>query len=70
MIIEHAGKRPQIDAGATIAPDATVCGDVQVATGARIFHGVRLVGENGGTIRIGRNCIVMENAVIRATEAR
>lgn len=35
MLIEHAGKRPVIDASAWIAPDATVCGDVVIAVGAR-----------------------------------
>jgi carbonic anhydrase/acetyltransferase-like protein (isoleucine patch superfamily) len=67
MLIEHAGKRPQVDAAAWIAPDATVCGDVTIAPGARILHGARLVGEGGGTISIGRDCIVMENAVVRAS---
>ena len=67
MIIEHAGKRPRIDATAWVAPDATVCGDVLIGAGARILHGARLVGEAGGTIHIGRDCIVMENAVLRAS---
>ena len=31
------------------------------------MHGARMVAEAGGSIRIGRNCIVFENAVIRAT---
>ncbi|HEV2441667.1 MAG TPA: hypothetical protein VGT07_04025 [Steroidobacteraceae bacterium] len=38
MLIEHAGKRPVIDASAWIAPDATVCGDVVIAAGARIRY--------------------------------
>jgi len=67
MIIEHAGKRPAIDRTASIAPDATVCGDVVIGAGARILHGARIIGEDGGAIRIGRDCIVMENAVIRAS---
>jgi len=67
MIIEHAGKRPAIDPTALIAPDATVCGDVVIGPGARILHGARIIGEDGGAIRIGRDCIVMENAVIRAS---
>jgi hypothetical protein len=67
MLIEHAGKRPVIDASAWIAPDATVCGDVVIAAGARILHGARLIGEKGGRIGIGRNCIVMENAVVRSS---
>ena len=67
MLIQHAGKRPTIDATAWVAPDATVCGDVTIGPGVRVLHGARLIGEAGGTIRIGRNTIVMENAVIRAS---
>jgi carbonic anhydrase/acetyltransferase-like protein (isoleucine patch superfamily) len=67
MMIAHAGKQPQIDATAWVAPDATVCGDVAIGPGSRIMHGARLIGEGGGAIRIGEACIVMENAVIRAS---
>jgi carbonic anhydrase/acetyltransferase-like protein (isoleucine patch superfamily) len=66
MIIAHAGKAPRIDPGAWVAPDATICGDVEIAAGARVLHGARIVGEAGGAIRIGRDVIVMENAVVRA----
>jgi carbonic anhydrase/acetyltransferase-like protein (isoleucine patch superfamily) len=67
MLIAHDGKSPQVDPTAWIAPDATVCGDVTIGPGARILHGARVIGEAGGSIRIGRDCIVMENAVIRAS---
>jgi len=66
MLVTHAGKTPRIDPTAWVAPDATVCGDVVVGPGARILHGARIIGEGGGAIRIGRDCIVMENAVVRA----
>ncbi|HUZ64775.1 MAG TPA: gamma carbonic anhydrase family protein [Acetobacteraceae bacterium] len=66
MLVTHAGKTPRIDPTAWVAPDATVCGDVAVGPGARILHGARIIGEGGGAIRIGRDCIVMENAVVRA----
>ncbi|MEZ5830800.1 MAG: gamma carbonic anhydrase family protein [Dongiaceae bacterium] len=66
MIIAHAGKEPRIDPAAWVAPDATACGDVEIGAGSRILHGARIVGEAGGSIRIGRNVIVMENAVVRA----
>lgn len=67
MVFEHAGHRPQIDSTAWVAPDATICGDVRIGPGSCVLHGARIVGEAGGSIRIGRNCIVMENAVVRAT---
>jgi carbonic anhydrase/acetyltransferase-like protein (isoleucine patch superfamily) len=67
MLIQHAGRRTHVDATAWIAPDATVCGDVMIGPGARILHGARIIGEGGGAIRIGRQGIVMENAVIRAS---
>lgn len=67
MLIEHAGKRPQIDPTAWIAPDATICGDVAIGAGSRVLHGARIIGESRGSIRIGRYCIIMENAVIRGS---
>src|SRR5262249_45589364 len=67
MLIEHAGKRPTIDATAWVAPDATLCGDVTIGPGVRVLHGARLVGGVGGAIRIGRDGVIMENAVIRAS---
>ena len=67
MLIEHAGKKPQIHPLAWVAPDATLCGDVVIGAGSRVLHGARLIGEDGGSIRIGQECIVMENAAVRAT---
>ncbi|APO77902.1 carbonic anhydrase/acetyltransferase family protein (plasmid) [Rhizobium etli 8C-3] len=67
MILSYDERSPSIDADAWVATDATVCGDVAIGAGSRIMHGARLVAEAGGSIRIGRNCIVFENAVIRAT---
>jgi carbonic anhydrase/acetyltransferase-like protein (isoleucine patch superfamily) len=66
MLIAHAGIAPRIDPAAWVAPDATICCDVEIAAGARVLHGARIVGEAGGKIHIGRNVIVMENAVVRA----
>jgi carbonic anhydrase/acetyltransferase-like protein (isoleucine patch superfamily) len=67
MLVEHAGKRPQIDPTAWIAPDATICGDVAIGAGSRVLHGARIIGESGGSIRVGRYCIIMENAVVRSS---
>jgi len=67
MILSYEERAPSTDPDAWVAEDATVCGDVAIGAGSRIMHGARMVAEAGGSIRIGRNCIVFENAVIRAT---
>lgn len=66
MITAYGEYRPRIDREAWVAPDATVSGDVTIGAGSRVMHGARLVAEAGGSIRLGRHCIVLENAVIRA----
>ena len=66
MLIEHEGKRPAVDPEAWVAPDATLCGDVEIGPGCRVMHGARIIAEAGSTIRLGARVIVMENAVIRA----
>ena len=67
MLISHSGKQPQVDPTAWVAPNAVLCGDVTVGPGCRILYGAQLIAESG-SIRIGRECIVMENAVLRSSE--
>ena len=66
MILTHNGKKPTIDVTASVAPTATVCGDVSIGAHSRIMFGACLIAE-GGSIEIGTHCIVLENAVIRST---
>jgi len=66
MLIKHLGHAPHIDPTAYVAPNAVVCGEVTVGPGCRILFGAQVVAE-GGSIRIGSECIVMENAVLRST---
>jgi len=66
MIIEHLGKRPEIDKSAYIAPNATICGDVSIGKNTRIMFGAQIIAESS-PIEIGENCIILENAVIRGT---
>ncbi|WP_394781910.1 gamma carbonic anhydrase family protein [Undibacterium sp.] len=66
MIITHDNKTPRIDPGAYVAPNAVVCGDVSIGPGCRILFGAQLIAESG-SITIGRECIVMENAVLRSS---
>ena len=66
MILAHNGEKPRIAPSAYIAPTATVCGDVSIGASCRIMFGACVVAE-GGSIKIGSHCIVLENAVIRST---
>lgn len=65
MLFTHAGKTPKIDPSAYVAPNAVICGDVTIGPDCRILFGAQLIAE-GGAIHIGRECIVMENAVLRS----
>lgn len=66
MLLEHRGKAPRIHESVYVAPTATVCGDVVIGENSRVLFGAVIVAE-GGSVEIGANCIVMENAVIRGT---
>lgn len=66
MKLTHNGKSPRIDPTAYVAPNAMICGDVSIGPGSRVLFGAQLVAE-GGSIELGRECIVMENAVVRST---
>lgn len=64
MLIEHAGRRPQVDPSAYVAPNAVLSGDVRVGAEARVLYGAVLTAEDGH-IEIGARSLVMENAVVR-----
>jgi carbonic anhydrase/acetyltransferase-like protein (isoleucine patch superfamily) len=71
MLIEHEGKRPAIDESAYVAPNAVVSGDVTLGPGARILFGAVVTAEgSAGQVVLGRDCIVMENALIRGRTGR
>lgn len=67
MLIKHHGISPRVDPTAWVAPNAVICGDVMIGPGCRVMYGAQIIAE-GGSITIGRECIVMENAVLRSTE--
>lgn len=66
MLVEHQGASPSVHSTAWVAPNAVLCGRVTVGAGARIQYGAQVIAE-GGSIDIGENSIVMENAVLRST---
>jgi len=65
MLVEHRGSRPTVHPDAWVAPTASVIGDVTVGAGARILHGAVVTSEDG-SISIGVDTVVMENALVRA----
>jgi carbonic anhydrase/acetyltransferase-like protein (isoleucine patch superfamily) len=67
MILSHDGRRPRISRTAYVAPTATICGDVRIGAGSRIMFGASVIAE-GKEIVIGRDCIIMEGAVVRSTD--
>jgi carbonic anhydrase/acetyltransferase-like protein (isoleucine patch superfamily) len=64
MIVEHRGKSPIVAKTARIAPNAVVCGDVTIGENTSIGFGAVLTAESG-PIEIGRNCVIMDTAVLR-----
>jgi carbonic anhydrase/acetyltransferase-like protein (isoleucine patch superfamily) len=66
LLIKHDGAEPRVDPTAYVAPNAVVCGNVRVGPDCRIMYGAQVIAE-GGSISIGRDCIIMENAVLRSS---
>jgi len=64
MFVEHRLKNPRVSQSAYIAPTAVLCGDVTVGPHSRVLFGAVITAE-GGPVKIGRNCVIMENAVVR-----
>lgn len=64
MLLEHRGQRPVVPESAYVAPSAVLCGAVVLGENSRILHGAVLTAENG-EVRVGRNSVVMENALVR-----
>jgi carbonic anhydrase/acetyltransferase-like protein (isoleucine patch superfamily) len=68
MIIDHRGKSPSIAATARIAPGAVVCGHVTIGENTSVGFGTVITAESG-PIEIGRNCVIMDTAVLRGVRA-
>lgn len=66
MIVEFRGNRPRIAEAAYVAPNATIRGDVVIHEGAAVLFGAVITAE-GGRVEIGKDCVVMEQAVLRGT---
>lgn len=67
MLIEHDGKQPSVAASAYVAPTAVVAGDVTIGEDARVLFGT-VICADGGAVTIGRQSIIMEQALVRGRE--
>ncbi len=66
MIVSSGTKKPNIHAGAYVAPTATISGDVTIEEGCAVLFGA-IISAEGAPIVIGANSVVMENAVIKSS---
>jgi len=64
VFVEHRLRIPQASESAYIAPTAVLAGDVTVGPHSRVLFGAVITAE-GGPVEIGRNCVIMEHAVVR-----
>lgn len=64
MLIEHEGRRPNVDPSAWVAPNAVLSGDVRVGPECRILFGA-VLSDEGAPVELGEHVIVMENALLR-----
>ncbi len=63
MILPYKNKQPVIADDAFIAPNATIIGDVKIASGASIWYGTVLRGDLAA-IRIGTDTNIQDNCTI------
>lgn len=66
MILTVKGVRPRIADTAYVAPTAVIRGDVTIGNNTAVLFGAVITAE-GGSVEIGSDCVVMENAVLRGT---
>ena len=64
VFVEHRSSSPKVSQSAYIAPTAVLCGDVTIGPHTRVLFGAVVTAE-GGSVVIGANCVIMENAVVR-----
>ena len=67
MFLEHGGKKPRVGSASRIAPNAVICGDVEIGANCSVGFGCVLSAESG-PIRVGANCVIMDTAVLRGVK--
>lgn len=64
-LFERDGRAPRIHPSATIAGTAVLVGDVTLAEGCHVGHGV-VIESSGAPVVIGRESVVLANTVVRS----
>lgn len=64
LLLQSNHFSPRVHPTARVASTAVISGDVEIGPNCSIGHGAVLVAE-GGPIRIGAHCVIMDTAVIR-----
>lgn len=64
--MRHSDGIPSVAPDAYIAPTAVLSGRVRVGSGSCVLHGAVLT-DDGGSVDVGANCVIMEQAVLRGT---
>jgi carbonic anhydrase/acetyltransferase-like protein (isoleucine patch superfamily) len=65
-LFEYEGKRPKIADDAFIAPTATVIGDVTIESGASVWYGAVLRGDDGPIV-VRARANIQDNSVVHTT---
>ena len=65
--VKQQGAKPTLHRSVYVAPTAIVGGDVSIGEGSCVLDGAVIKAESG-PVRMGKYCIIMENAVIRGTK--
>ncbi len=69
IILPYKGVRPAIAAGAFVAPNAAVIGDVVIGAGTGIWFGCTIRGDVH-EIRIGENTNIQDGTVVHVTRGK
>ncbi|MHA2432776.1 MAG: gamma carbonic anhydrase family protein [Candidatus Thorarchaeota archaeon] len=64
-ILPFGDKNPKIDAKAYISPQATIVGDVEIGSGASVWPGAVIRGDQA-SVRIGENTCIQDSVVVHA----
>jgi carbonic anhydrase/acetyltransferase-like protein (isoleucine patch superfamily) len=69
LVFPVLGKAPRIDRAAFVAPNAVVCGEVEIGPGASVWYGCVLRGDVN-SIRVGADANIQDGTVVHVTRKR